>query len=90
VYDYGVQIGADLSAATLSFLHSNLAEASTHQYTVRAFDAAGNLGGVLDSKTVYVPVSSVNKAYLGPSKPSLRLGTSLVNKLYVGTTQVWP
>jgi hypothetical protein len=90
VYDNGVQLGADIPAGTLTYTHTGLAPESTHQYTVRALDAAGNISvaGTAVNATTF-PVS-VNKAFLATTKPSLRLGTNLVRKLYVGTTQVWP
>lgn len=88
VYDNGVQLGADIPVANpRSYTHSPLVPGSTHVYTVRAVDTSGNLGAVGSSQTIIAPV---RQAKLGVDDPSLRLGTSLVSKLYQGTTQVWP
>lgn len=89
VYDNGVQI-AQVASNVLTFTHSGLAEESAHQYSVRALDAVGNIStvGIIAPATTF-PLS-VDKAFLGANKPSLRLGTTLVKKLYVGSSQVWP
>lgn len=90
VYDNGVQIGGNLASTARTYTHTGLTAESTHQYTVRAVDAAGNVGAVGTAVPATTFAVSVNKAYAGSVKPSLRLGTNLVRKLYVGTDQVWP
>lgn len=89
VYDFGTQIGADIPVASpRSYTHTGLLPMTSHQYTVRALDASGNLGGVLDSKTVQIP--GIQKAKWMNADPKLYQGTNQVSKLYVGTTQIWP
>lgn len=88
VYDNGVQLGADIPIANpRTYTHSGLLPATTHVYTVRAVDTSGNLSAVSSSVTIVTPV---RKAFVGIDIPSLRVGTSLVTKLYVGGNQVWP
>lgn len=90
VYDNGVQIGPDQDASVHTYTHTGLTAESVHSYTVRALDAAGNLGAAGTAVPGTTLATSVNKAFLAVTKPSLRLGTDLVRKLYVGTDQVWP
>lgn len=90
VYDNGVQIGADLPETARTFSHTGLTPESAHQYTVRALDAAGNVGATSVIANASTFAISVNKLFLGTTKPSFRLGTQLVKKLYLGNTQVWP
>lgn len=90
VYDNGVQIGNDLLANVFTFTHTGLLPESAHQYTVRALDAAGNISGVGVIAPATTFATSVNKLFLGLDKPSFRLGTQLVKKLYLGDQQVWP
>lgn len=75
-----------------SWVHSGLSPETTHYYIVTAYDAAGNISNPnnpVGAKTLAaVPV--VNKAFVGLSKPSLRVGTQLVKSMYVGPNQVWP
>lgn len=89
IYDNGVQIG-QVASNVFTFTHSGLTAESAHQYTVRGYDAAGNLGTVSTIANATTFATSVNKLFLGTTKPSFRLGSQLVKKLYLGDQQVWP
>lgn len=76
-----------------TFTVSGIAPESTHTYSVIPVDAAGNIGSTgAPMRTVTTPptVIPVNKGFVGVNKPTLRVGTILVSKLYVGIDQVWP
>lgn len=90
VYDNGVQVSGNIPSNVFTFTHSGLTAETAHQYTVRGYDAAGNLGTVSAIAPATTFATSVNKLYLGANKPSFRLGTKLVTKLYLGNNQVWP
>jgi hypothetical protein len=86
VYDFGVQV-ADVGAAVRTFTHSGLAKNSQHQYTVRAYDTSGNLGGVLESRTVTTNLEEILK---GDVPPKLVLCETPVIRAYLGDNQVYP
>lgn len=85
IYNNGVQIAA--VGNVLTYTHSGLTPGTTYSYTVKAIDAAGNLGGASPTQTVKTPFMKFLK---GENIPALYLGSTQVSAVYFGTSQIWP
>lgn len=90
VYDNGVQVGVDLASTARTLTHTGLAASSTHSYTVRALDAAGNISAVPTAVVATTPVPYLNLMKWMDARPALYVGSAAVSKAYVGDTQIWP
>lgn len=85
IYNYGVEIANVLSTSPRSYTHSGLAAETSYQYTVRAVDTSGLLGGMIDSKTITTPAQRIK---LGSDRVKFMLGSTPIAKIYLGSNQI--
>jgi chitodextrinase len=91
VYRGGAHVG---TTATTSWTNTAVAPATTYTYTVRALDAAGNLGPASAPVTVTTPSEAVEQAfapvddaYVRSSAPDEKTGTASTLRVRGGSTE---
>jgi chitodextrinase len=83
VFRNGTQIGGDLGASTLTYSDTTVVGGTTYSYTVKAFDAAGNISAASNTATITVDTTPPT----APGSPSATGVTdSLVKVTWTAST----
>ena len=87
VFRNGTQVGSDLGGSTLTYSDTTVVQGQTYSYTVKAFDAAGNVSAASNAVSVTIPTAADTTPPTAPTNlTATQVSGSQVNLAWSAST----